>query len=144
MEAEKSISQLVSEAKETGKFVVLMAGEGHEKMALEIARMKNVATTEVIIIKTNNETVLDAITSIKNLQDVIIVIEDIDKMMGLPILPPKPEIFKLHAMPRDAYEPLILSDKKTEFGVSKNKKTFSPPKHKGFINNKVNHRGKHR
>jgi hypothetical protein len=144
METEKSISQLVKEAKENEKIVVLMAGDSHhEKMALEIARMENVAPTEIVVIKTNKDTILEELKLLTEFKDIIVVIEDIDKMMSLPV-PPKSEVLKLHAMPREVYDVEILSDKKKGFGVSKNKKTFSPPKHKGFNNHKVNHRGKHR
>lgn len=143
MDTEKSISQLVEDAREKGKFVVLMAGEGHEKMAIEVARIKCVAATEIIIVPIGRGRLLEEFKQITNLSDVTVVIEDINELVGLPMIP-KQEVFKLHAMPMGAYEPIILSDKKESFGVSKHKKSFSPPKHKGFINNKTNHRGKHR
>ena len=93
MDTEKSISELIREAREdNNKLIVLLAGEATEKSMLAIARVANKIKEEMA---------------------------ELD------------------------YEPFLVSAKK-EYGVPKNKKSFSPPKNKGFNKGKVVLRGRHR
>lgn len=143
MDTEKSLSFLVAEAKKTNKFVVIFAGNSEqEAMLKEVCRLKSKSLDEMIVIPANPKDIVDQLKDIANLSDVMVVIEDAEQLLTLPT--PR-ETFKIHAHPVEMFEPLMLSAEKTQdYGVSKNKKTFSPPKHKGFIGKKFQQRGKHR
>lgn len=146
MDTEKSISELIREAREdNNKLIVLLAGEATEKSMLAIARVANKIKEEIVFISVDPQKVLADIKEIAHFKDIIVCVDDINAaMMNIERTPPK--ALTLTAPPRLAeldYEPSFLSAKK-EYGVPKNKKSFSPPKNKGFNKGKVVLRGRHR
>lgn len=146
MDAEKSISELIKEAREdSNKLIVLLAGEATEKSMLAIARVANKIKEEIVFISVDPQKVLADIKEIAHFKDIIVCVDDINAaMMNIERTPPK--ALEFTAPPRLAeldYEPSFLSAKK-EYGVPKNKKSFSPPKNKGFNKGKVVLRGRHR
>lgn len=146
MDTEKSISELIREAREdNNKLIVLLAGEATEKSMLAIARVANKIKEEIVFISVDPQKVLADIKEIAQFKDIIVCVDDINSaMMNIPRTPPR--TLKLTVSPRMAeldYEPFLVSAKK-EYGVSKNKKSFSPPKNKGFNKGKVVLRGRHR
>jgi len=69
MDTEKSISQLVEEAQGNGKVVVLFAAaeEQQIRMIETIARMRSVATTDIILIPIQAKGIRDGINEIAHL-----------------------------------------------------------------------------
>ena len=86
MDAEKSISELIKEAREdNNKLIVLLAGEATEKSMLAIARVANKIKEEIVFISVDPQKVLADIKEIAQFKDIIVCVDDINSaMMNIP------------------------------------------------------------
>ncbi len=144
-QAKPTISVLIEEAKKTNKTIVLI-GAPAEKESRLLAQAESILKgQEFAIINVNSLTPKEILEEARNLPDGrgVVIIEDINER----IIRESREniVMKITAIEHDLRD-VILLDQKKEYGVSKNKKSFSPPKHKGYgsMQLKVRLRGKHR
>lgn len=142
-----TISQLIEEAKKANKTIVLIGGCGagmdaHNRMLVQAAEI--LKGQEFIIVDVGSLGTKDILAHAQNLPKDrgIVIIEDLNERFMRESR--ENIVFRLEAMDYELKDITILSDQKKEYGVSKNKKSFSPPKHKGYIQPKFVLRGRHR
>lgn len=151
MEQERgiTISELIENAKKTDKTILLIGVgigmDAHTSRIVEQAeRMMN--GKEFIAINVGNCSIKEMMAHAQGLPKDrgIVIIEDIEDRLVRETR--EKMVIELRALDYDLKDAIILSDQKNnkDYGVSKNKKSFSPPKHKGYIQPKFVLRGKHR
>lgn len=141
----KAISELIEEAKKTNKTIVLI-GAPTDKESRLLAQSESILKgQDFAIINVNSLSSKEILEEARNLPEGrgVVIIEDIEGR----IIKERREnlVFKIEAVKHELIETFILPEKK-EYGVSKNKKSFSPPKFKGHgsMQLKFQLRGKHR
>ncbi len=140
-----AISQLIEDAKKTNKTIVLIGGIGLDLQSRMLAHAEAILKTqEFAIIDMASFNTREILATARTLPEGrgVVIIEDLNEIF---LREQRAElIMKIRPLEYDLRDMIILSDEKKEYGVSKNKKSFSPPKHKGYIQPKFVLRGKHR
>lgn len=142
-QAKPTISQLIEEAKKTNKTIVLIGAPADKESRLIVQAESILKGQEFAIINVNSLSSKEIMAEARNLPEGrgVVIIEDLSER----IIRENHEniVMKITAIEHDLRD-VILLDQKKEYGVSKNKKPFSPPKHKGFVQPKFTLRGRHR
>lgn len=155
MDTEKSISDLIGIAAKEHQVIILIGSKSSEEaQRVLVSKAQQILSAEKFEVINVAHLPMNEIMSHAQLimgldgRGVVIIDDSVEAkeenlMRNLMALRQEPITLKITALPHEDLSEVLLVEKKN-YGVSKTKKSFSPPKHKGFVGKKFTLRGRHR